>query len=52
MSNPSLSFGSNHVDFGGMIAPASETAISSSTPTGVEGERNRRLTGVHQVLQF
>ena len=25
---PDLSFGSNHVVFGGMIAPASDTAIS------------------------
>src|SRR5207249_2512085 len=34
ISNPSRSFGSNHVDFGGMIASASDTAISSSTLTG------------------
>src|SRR5712692_2340411 len=27
INNPSLSFGSNHVDLGGMIAPASDTAI-------------------------
>src|SRR5438105_3944881 len=34
MSSPSRSFGSNHVDFGGMMAPASDTAIRSATPTG------------------
>src|SRR5262249_36704034 len=34
ISNPSRSFGSNHVDFGGMIAPASDTAIRSLTLTG------------------
>src|SRR5207253_6957368 len=34
ISNPSRSFGSNHVDFGGMIASASDTVISSSTLTG------------------
>ena len=34
MSSPSLSLGSNQVLLGGMIAPASETAIKSSTATG------------------
>src|SRR5437899_11429467 len=34
ISKPSRSFGSNHVDFGGMIAPAPDTAIRSATPTG------------------
>ncbi len=33
-SSPSLSFGSNQVDFGGMMPPASEIAIRSSTVTG------------------
>ena len=34
ISNPSRSFGSNQVDFGGMMPPASEIAIRSSTVTG------------------
>ena len=42
MSRPSLSFGSNHVDFGGMIAPASDTAIRSCTLTG-----SRKFTIAH-----
>ena len=33
-SSPSRSFGSNHVDFGGMMPPASEIAIRSSIVTG------------------
>jgi hypothetical protein len=34
INNPSLSFGSNQVDFGGMIPPASDTAMRSETLTG------------------
>ena len=34
INKPSLSLGSNHVDFGGMISPASETAMRSSILTG------------------
>ena len=33
-SSPSRSFGSNQVDLGGMIAPASAIAISSPMSTG------------------
>src|SRR5215510_2153106 len=33
-NNPSRSFGSNQVDLGGMIPPASEIVIRSSTLTG------------------
>ena len=34
LRRPSRSFGSNQVDFGGMISPASDTAIRSATLTG------------------
>src|SRR3954468_1349895 len=34
INKPSRNFGSNQVDFGGMISPASETAIRSATLTG------------------
>src|SRR3954468_2236754 len=34
INKPSRNFGSNQVDFGGMISPASETAIRSATFTG------------------
>ena len=51
ISNPSRSFGSNHVDFGGMISPASDTAIRSATLTGIQRERDRRLARVDQLLE-
>ena len=34
LSSPSRSFGSNHVDLGGMVSPASEILIKSATSTG------------------
>jgi hypothetical protein len=33
-TKPLRSFGSNHVDFGGMMPPESETRINSSTDVG------------------
>ena len=52
ISNPSRSLGSNHVDLGGMISPASDTAIRSATLTGIERERDRRLARIDQPLEL
>ena len=52
ISKPSRSFGSNHVDFGGMISPASETAIRSRDADRVQRERDGRLAGVDESLEL
>ena len=49
---PSASFGSNQVDFGGMILPASATAIRSGHLRRVEGEGDRHLAGVDPPLEL
>ena len=41
MNRPESSFGSNQVDFGGMILPASAMLIKSLMVVGVHGERHR-----------
>ena len=49
---PSASLGSNQVDFGGMMPPASATAIRSSMLRRVEREGHRHLAGVDAALEL
>ena len=52
MSSPSRSFGSNQVLFGGMIAPASDTAIRSATLTGNIENATAALPDVDERLEL
>ncbi len=52
ITTPSRSFGSNQVDFGGMILPASAIARSSSIEVGIKREGDRHLSRVHPPLQL
>ncbi len=49
---PSASFGSNQVDFGGMIAPASATAIRSAHLRRIEREGGRAPAGADAPFEF
>ena len=51
ISRPSRSFGSNQVDLGGMMPPASETASSSSGVTAASEESDRGGSRVDRLLQ-
>ena len=51
-NSPSRSFGSNHVDFGGMMPPASAMAIRSATLTGYSENATAALPAVDQALEF
>ncbi len=44
--------GSNQVLLGGMMAPASDTAIRSSTSTGIQRKRYRRAPGVDELFEL
>ena len=48
---PLRSLGANHVLFGGMMAPASATAMSCCHRRGVHGDGERGLAGVHARLE-
>jgi hypothetical protein len=43
--------GSNHVDFGGMIPPASETCITSSMLTGYMEKATGRAALAYDALE-
>ena len=51
-SRPSRSFGSNQVDFGGMMPPASAMRIRSSTVTGNSENATANCSGVDEPLEL
>ena len=51
MSRPSRSFGSNHVDLGGIISPASAIRIRSPT-VGEEGKGDGRIPLIYQPFEL
>ena len=51
-SRPSRSLGSNHVDLGGMIPPASDTRIRSSTDTGKRENATANLPESTSSFEF
>ena len=49
---PERSFGSNQVDFGGIVAPASAIAMTSEICVGIHREGDRAAPRAHALLQL